>query len=1124
MKLPFSRNSSASKSKFYKKHEVGEDLIIFVHGLCGSSTDTWDAFPKLLSEDEDLEALDIYIMGYLTTFLGSPPSISLIAEHLLSELRVRFPEYKRIILAGHSLGGLVIRTAILKALEQGRGNDLSNIIHIITFGTPNDGSQLAQIVSWFNLSNNQIKALGVTSELINTLRNGWVNKVYAPTIRDGEELYKRKLLLTTVVGLEDNIVSPASAASFFEDPPPVVVPGDHSSLKQPEGRDCLVYTFVKGVVLRPRINLGDVVVKIKAKTMAKTDTVRVNNIDTPFEMVYTSVLHGTSASPLINKNLINYNYIEGKAGVGKSMLLRRISRLACGNTFEANRVTVEAYENPEQVTNLLTDAFETSIGFSFVSKDVRHDGFRKVVKEWIVLGKDLRKIGDYFRKDFEDYWVNISSTEAQEFSYQFDCSLEKSYCQTEVFPTYIDQELLPIYIEARYCLSPDSKHIDSTEFILDAIDSSHEALEVLTMIISSALYSQYGIEKESALAIANLLISKGKYRILVLIDGIDEIPNVRNISGKESYPRVQIMKKLSEVVSEIDRHGHQLILSSRQGDPDARDMFNNESIIEICELPDSWQYKYIHNLANSVAWKNYAINSRDVISRIEQLKATNKDIAHLTRIPVFLTGISILIAEDKICQSTSKLDVIKHWSDMLINRRVEQLGVKRFDATEIASCIATRMHQLRRFSIEEDEVFALFTNLEKEIVDNLITQSGLFYVSGKSIAFTHRLFQSYYHSKQLYTEISDDTCNSQELEKAINAILSQETDPDFLVDAMNFLFQYLLGLENKTENGVAITNIIQSLLRKIDGKIDSKNWESKSLGLLEAAIDAGLPSSEFKNDIRILCKESLKVGTNKKLKLDHRLKLQLWNCAETLNCDEEIVDRKWVRVSMLSPYVSSTLVQKADFLKFYEDIESGYRELRWFDGLSEDDIKLIQEDKERKYVRAIGGMATAMTQVSWYECNAYCKWATEIVRNGSGGDFLQLPTDVVALISSGSHELRMLTTQEWFEVAEHEWIYSNLDSLSDLRGWANTKDENSSRPLPTGIYYSSTGIFDLVGNVREWCSVTEPLLDKNGFQMAPLVGGAWNVNGEEARNILRLSKIDKNGKFGFRLSCAPLLG
>ena len=223
-------------------------VVVFVHGLGDEFETAWGNFSSLLERDPDLAAVAIFLWGYPSGVIGYYPEISEAAKQLQTEIRNRLSEYDEIILVGHSLGGLVIRAMVIDALKNGRGDDIKTVKHIVTFGTPNDGTQFASIASFFHLSNAQVAALGVTSDLVSELRVEWVNRVYAPEIEPGQELTKRKIPLTAVVGLEDTIVTPESARSFFRRPPPESVPGDHKTMKLPQSREDTCYILVKRVL------------------------------------------------------------------------------------------------------------------------------------------------------------------------------------------------------------------------------------------------------------------------------------------------------------------------------------------------------------------------------------------------------------------------------------------------------------------------------------------------------------------------------------------------------------------------------------------------------------------------------------------------------------------------------------------------------------------------------------------------------------------------------------------------------------------------------------------------------------------------------------------------------------
>lgn len=218
---------------------------VLVHGLRGDVRKSWERLITLFSEDKEFTA-DLACWGYPTKVLGRVPSVWQAAEQLQTELRVRLEHYGKIVLIGHSLGGLVIRAFVISALRAGRVEDCERIAHIVALATPNDGNEMASI---FKFLGRQVADLDIKGETVTELRNEWINRVYAPKILTGEERYKYEIPLTTVVGLEDSLVTPQSVKSFFQNPPPETVPGDHTSMKDPASTDETIYQLLKKIIL-----------------------------------------------------------------------------------------------------------------------------------------------------------------------------------------------------------------------------------------------------------------------------------------------------------------------------------------------------------------------------------------------------------------------------------------------------------------------------------------------------------------------------------------------------------------------------------------------------------------------------------------------------------------------------------------------------------------------------------------------------------------------------------------------------------------------------------------------------------------------------------------------------------
>ena len=120
---------------------------VLVHGLFSSSR-TWDPLVSLLESDSDISnPLRILLFDY-----SSPkwnwrvtrriPDLSTVADSLSTFIEVECAAYDRLILVGHSQGGLIIQTYLAKMLADGRGLDLGKIRRVVLLACPNNGSEL----------------------------------------------------------------------------------------------------------------------------------------------------------------------------------------------------------------------------------------------------------------------------------------------------------------------------------------------------------------------------------------------------------------------------------------------------------------------------------------------------------------------------------------------------------------------------------------------------------------------------------------------------------------------------------------------------------------------------------------------------------------------------------------------------------------------------------------------------------------------------------------------------------------------------------------------------------------------------------------------------------------------
>ena len=226
-----------------------QQVVLFIHGLGGDPEGTWGSFPKLVRNDPDLSgswATECYSFPsslFRLRFVTHAPSVELLAGGVRTELKIRYPEAKRVVLVCHSLGGLVARRYLLDEFKNGHS---SSVTDLLLYGTPNAGSGLAHLarkISWFHP---QLKQLCRNSKFLDDLNKEW-NSLQAHT----------RVSVLSVIGGKDDVVSPESAKGFWgNDKVHVVVSSSHRDLVKPEDTNDLRYLILKWILKTNPPRLG----------------------------------------------------------------------------------------------------------------------------------------------------------------------------------------------------------------------------------------------------------------------------------------------------------------------------------------------------------------------------------------------------------------------------------------------------------------------------------------------------------------------------------------------------------------------------------------------------------------------------------------------------------------------------------------------------------------------------------------------------------------------------------------------------------------------------------------------------------------------------------------------------
>ncbi|MCG6495224.1 alpha/beta fold hydrolase [Kitasatospora sp. A2-31] len=224
--------------------------VVMVHGFM-SGPEVWDRFSGLIGEDADLAGAQVLRFGYRTK-LWKPlnptraiPSLDTVADSLKEFLRTDAERFERLVLLGHSMGGLVIQRHLVRMLADGHGRQLDRIKRVVLLATPSAGSVLGLEARRALLRGNpQEKQLRPLNEQISdTLSRVLKSVVNATEPSD----YTCPIPFSVFAGEEDGVVPRASAQTVFPDA--AVLPGTHFTVVQPDSATHRSYTTVKRLLL-----------------------------------------------------------------------------------------------------------------------------------------------------------------------------------------------------------------------------------------------------------------------------------------------------------------------------------------------------------------------------------------------------------------------------------------------------------------------------------------------------------------------------------------------------------------------------------------------------------------------------------------------------------------------------------------------------------------------------------------------------------------------------------------------------------------------------------------------------------------------------------------------------------
>ena len=111
---PSKNNEKKSVVTSFREEEGNTNLLLFVHGFSGESSNTFGTIPELLMKESKMDGWDMKPLGYthhVNPELGKDIwagilDVHKIADYLSTSIKYKFDKYDRIAIVAHSLGGL----------------------------------------------------------------------------------------------------------------------------------------------------------------------------------------------------------------------------------------------------------------------------------------------------------------------------------------------------------------------------------------------------------------------------------------------------------------------------------------------------------------------------------------------------------------------------------------------------------------------------------------------------------------------------------------------------------------------------------------------------------------------------------------------------------------------------------------------------------------------------------------------------------------------------------------------------------------------------------------------------------------------------------------------------------
>jgi len=232
-------------------------LLVFVHGLGGSRygvRSTWGNLPKFVFED--FPPLDVGLYEFRTLFrrLRFWESVTLQQEaEVFAGILRDATQYTTLLLAGHSMGGLLCMEAIRYFLKSNQSEELRRVAGLFLMATPQAGSE--RVPGFLARFSKDFRALKPHGDFVTEIQRAFTN--YVLVDENASAAGKEQIPAFAILGSHDQWVDGLSAGLGIPDRQTKAVRGSHTQIVKPPNKGHDGYQFLRASI-EHRLLLGGI--------------------------------------------------------------------------------------------------------------------------------------------------------------------------------------------------------------------------------------------------------------------------------------------------------------------------------------------------------------------------------------------------------------------------------------------------------------------------------------------------------------------------------------------------------------------------------------------------------------------------------------------------------------------------------------------------------------------------------------------------------------------------------------------------------------------------------------------------------------------------------------------------